>query len=131
MPESAIYQREFDFDDGNEIDEIYARNPRIGTPSLNNLISNAVFVKKKDDRIAGYGALKVFAEGILILDKDLRLREKAEIVKLSTPYMIERGKEANLEYLYVIVNDEGYSKILRERYGFLRVPGELLMSYLK
>lgn len=130
MATATIESRVFQLDDIPEINDIYKRNPLIGIPSLNNVVANSSFVRSSDDKVVAYGVVKVFAEGVLILDKDIRTREKAEVVKLSTPEMLQRARDARLEYIYVIANDPGYSAILRKKYGFLRVPGELLMAFL-
>lgn len=131
MATATIESRVFQLDDVPEINGIYRRNPLIGVPTLNNVVANSSFVRKDDDKIVAYGVVKLFAEGVLILDKDIRAREKVEVVKLSTPEMLERAKAARLEYIYVIANNPGYSDILRKKYGFLRVPGELLMASVK
>lgn len=131
MATATIESRVFQLDDIPEINDIHKRNPLIGVPSLNNVIANSSFVRSNDDKVVAYGVIKVFAEGVLILDKDIRTREKAEVVKLSTPEMLERARNAQLEYIYVIANDSGYSAILRKKYNFIRVPGELLMASLK
>lgn len=132
MPTATIESRAFEFDDLSEIHDIWEKKePKIIFPTLNNTIVNRTYKRKLDDKVVAYGSVKAFSEGILVLDKDALKREKAEVIKLCIPEMISRAKEAGLEYIYIISNDESYSKILRNKFNFLRVPGELLMISLK
>jgi len=120
-----IVTKEFSARDIDEIDKIYSKQPLLGIPSLSYNIKNATLLK--EDKVVGYGTIKLFAEGFLILDSDLGLRDKCEAVREALKTMILFARDAGLEQLFVISNDNGFSRILRNKYGFKTVPGELLM----
>lgn len=97
----------------------------MGIPSLSYNLKNATLLK--EDKVIGYGTIKLFAEGFLILDSDLGLKDKCQAVREALKTMILYARDAGLEQLFVISNTSGYSRILRNKYGFKTVPGELLM----
>jgi hypothetical protein len=115
-------------EDIEPINDIYEKQSKYGIPSLNNMIGNTVFTK--DGKVIGYGTVKLFAEGFLILDSDLGMKDRAEAVKEALQTMVLFSRDAGLEQLYVIPSSESYSKILQNKYGFKAVPGELLMLNL-
>ena len=125
-----IISREFQLEDIKGIDDLYQKQSEFGIPSLENIIINTTLVESDTGRIVGYGAVKLFSEAILLLDKSLRKREKAQAVREAMKTALVYSREAGLEYLYVIANTDGFSKVLRN-YGFKRVPGETLILNLK
>lgn len=120
-----IVTKEFSARDIIEIDKIYQKAPLLGIPSLSYNLKNATLLK--EDKVIGYGTIKLFAEGFLILDSDLGLKDKCQAVREALKTMILYARDAGLEQLFVISNESGYSRILRNKYGFKAVPGELLM----
>jgi len=120
-----IKLREFREDDIMPIDSIFRRQPSLGVPSLNNLICNGTLVD--GDKIIGYGAVKLFIELILILDKSIRKRERAQALDEAMRNAIIQSKDAGVEQLYAIASDPNFSRVLQNRYKFKVVPGELLM----
>src|SRR5574343_735210 len=124
-----VIAREFEISDIEPIDDIFNRQSQFGVPSLNNVVANKTF--EKDGRVLGYGVIKLFAEGVLLIDPDISEREKGEVVRSALKNMILEAKDSGLELLYVIANSEGFSQILRNKCGFKAVPGELLMLDLK
>lgn len=124
-----ISARNFRTDDIAPIDDIFNRQSRFGVPSLNNLIQNAT-LEDENGKVVGYGCIKLFAEGSLLLDPDESKKVKAESVREAVRLMILFAKDAGLETLYVIGSTENFSQILRNKYGFKAVPGELLMMDL-
>lgn len=117
--------KDFGVADIKPLDVIHKKQDIFGIPSLNNLVKNATLIKEK--QVIGYGVIKLFAEGFLILDQDLNLRDRCDAVKEALQTMIVYAKDAGIEQLYVISNESGFTKILRNKYGFKAVPGELLM----
>lgn len=97
----------------------------MGIPSLSYNLKNATLLK--DEVIVGYGTIKLFAEGFLILDSELGLKDKCQAVREALKTMILYARDAGLEQLFIISNDSGFSRILRNKYSFKTVPGELLM----
>lgn len=120
-----IVTKEFSERDIDEIDKIHSKSAILGIPSLSYNLKNATLLK--EDRIIGYGTIKLFAEGFLILDSDLGLKDKCEAVREALKTMILYARDAGLEQIFVISNSTNYSRILRNKYGFKTVPGELLM----
>jgi len=123
--------REFEFDkDVGPIDAIFQRQPELGIPSLYNVLDNAI-IEKEDGSIAAYGVVKIFAEGVLIMNRDFtRKREKAEVVLKMINRAIEACKAQGIEKFIVISNDNAYTKVLKKRFGFERMSGETLFLEL-
>lgn len=123
-----IQIKEFSSRDIDGIDSIYKKQAVFGIPSLSYNVKNATLIK--EEKIIGYGVIKLFAEGFLILDSDLSLRDRCQAVREALQTMIVYARDAGIEQLFVISNSDGYSSILRNKYGFKTVPGELLMLSL-
>lgn len=125
-----IVAREFQVEDIKGIDDIFRKQLEFGVPSLKNIIIKSTLVDANTGVIVGYGAVKIFAEAILLLDKDLRKRDKALAVTEAMKTAIVYCKDAGLENLYLISNSNGFSKVLRKSYAAKEVPGSLLMIEL-
>jgi hypothetical protein len=121
--------KDFEDEDILPINAIFEGQSVFGIPSLKNVVKNATFLK--EEKIIGYGVIKLFAEGFLILDSELDLKSRSQAVREALKTMIVYAKDAGLEQLFVISNTESYTKILRKKYGFKAVPGELLMLNLE
>ena len=121
-----ITARKFQFSDRFSIDRIYRKNPEIGIPSLSNSIINTTLVDS-DNHIVGYGIVKNFPEAVLKLDPDLRKREKVEALQQSMNVAIQGSKLAREEYLYVISNEDSFTRVLKKHFGFVDCPGDLLV----
>jgi hypothetical protein len=122
--------REFRESDIERIDKVYHSQSEFGVPSLNNIVVN-VTIEKDGKEVIGYGVVKLFGEAVLMLDGKLSKRERAESLKASMQIAILKSRDAGLEMLYAISNDSEFSKVLRNRYGFKAVPGELLVLNLE
>lgn len=136
--------REFQKEDIEAIDKIFQKQPDLGIPSLKNVIKNCTFVvtagskniKMAEEKIVGYGVLhnngfiSNFPEATLIIDKKLRSIDKGRAVRDGINMGIKACKEAGLETLFIIVDDEkypNYTKILENHFDAVKVPGTLLM----
>ena len=122
--------RDFDFTiDTSIIDDIFKKQPDLGIPSLKNVVDTAI-VENSSEKVVAYGVIKLFAEGVLILDQDIRKREKAEAVIRMLKRAIKISRSGGIEQLYVISNDEGYTRCLEKRFGFKKASGQALFLEL-
>lgn len=119
-----IELRQLKNSDIESIDKIYRKQPEVGVPSLNNMIINRVI--DNNGEVIGYGALKLFAEAVLILNKDIPKRDKVQAVTEIMTTAILYSRDAGLEMIYAISNSESFTKCLENRFKFKRVPGTLL-----
>ncbi len=124
-----IRVRSFDNSEIPAINEVIA-GQKLGVPTLNNLIVNAILVDEKET-IFGYGCVKLFAEAILLLKERISKKLKAQAVRASMKSAILFAKDAGVETLYIVSNDKGFSTVLRKTYGFRSYPGELLILDLE
>lgn len=122
-----IISREFLDEDIPGIDDIFKRQLDTGVPSLKNIIVNSTLVEHDTGKIVGYGAVKLFAEAILILDKDIKKKHKAQALREAMKTAIVYSRNSSLEYVYAICEDSKFSKVLQKSYGFKKVPGEVLI----
>lgn len=97
-----------------------------GIPGLCNQFTNITAVKDSKT-VIGYGSIKIFCEAFMLLDSKLSKREKAEAFQKILQIGIIRSRDAGMEELFLISNDKSFTQILRNKYGFKAVPGELLM----
>lgn len=123
--------REFDLSrDALPIDEIFKKQPELGIPNLRNVLDNAVI--ERDGELVAYGVVKIFAEGVLIVNRaKTRKREKAEIVLKTINRAIDSCKKMGIEKFIVISNDSGYTKVLEKRFGFKEISGKTLFLELE
>ena len=117
--------RDFKESDIKSIDKIFKNQPELGVPGLLNMITNAT-LEDDNGKIIGYGAVKLFSESILILDKSIPRKDKAKALREAMQVAILKSRDAGLEYLYAVSNDKNFTKVLQHNYGFRVVPGELL-----
>lgn len=126
-----IISREFLNEDIPGINDIFKKQPNSGIPSLRNMIVNSTLVDNETGKIVGYGAVKLFSEAILILDKEIKNKDKAQAVREAMRTAIAYSRNSSLEYIYAICEDERFSKVLRKSYGFKKVPGNVLILDLE
>jgi len=124
--------RDFQFDrDVMRIDDIFQRQPELGVPSLDNVVANASIIDEDSGKLVGYGVIKLFAEGVLILDKSISKKDKAKSIRIAVTDSIEKARTAGLEYLYVVSSMESYTEVLRNHFGFKECNGALLVKDLR
>lgn len=123
---SKIISREFRESDIMPIDEIYNRQPSLGVPSLKNMIINSTLEDEITGKIVGYGVVKIFAEAVLILDKEIPKQDRAVALTEAMQTCLLFCKDAGVEVLYAVASDENFAKVLEKSYLFHRVPGTLL-----
>lgn len=124
-----IYLRDFDNSDILDIDAVYRKQPWNGVPSLKNVIVNRTIFK--DQTIVGYGVVKRFAVATMVVDPDLRKRDKAEIVRGMLRIAIESGRVNGLEQLYLTTPMENFADVLRNSYGFVNCLNPFLVLDLE
>ncbi len=122
----SIIVRDFRISDILPIDEIYKRQSNIDVPSRKHMIVNGTIENNETKKVVGYGAVKLFAEAILILDKSISKKEKARALVETMGTAISFSKHADLEYLFAVASDPSFAKVLENRYKFNRIPGVLL-----
>lgn len=108
------------------IDEIFRKQPELGVPSLKYMVVNCTIEDTEKNKVLAYGAVKIFSEAVLIMDKSLRKRDRAMALMEAMKTAIVYSRDAGVEILYANSNDEGFTKVLENRYKFVRVPGTLL-----
>ncbi len=121
-----IIARDFRKEDIAPINDIFERNPSISVPSLKYMIINVVTEREEDKKIVAYGALKIFAEAVLIMDKEMPKRDRAQALIEAMQTAILYARDAGVEVLYANSNDDNFTRCLENRYKFVRVPGTLL-----
>lgn len=109
------------------IDEIWRKHHSrdFSVPDRRNMIAEAVV--EKEGKVIAYGQVKLFAEAMLILDKDASQRDKIEAIKL---LMLEafRGAQAHGQnQMYAFIKDPDFATLIARHFGFDIVDkGELL-----
>lgn len=112
------------------LDEIHSRCQTFGVPNLTHLVDDKI-VTAPDGSIVGYGLLKLFPEAIMILDTAKSLRQRMEALNEFLEHAIAIAREAGVEQIHAFVDDERFSHLLIERYGFNTVSAKPLVLNLE
>jgi hypothetical protein len=121
--------RAFKDSDLEDVDRIwrthYAND--FSLPNRNNLIIDAII--ENDGKVIAYGQVRVFAEGMLVLDKNEGKRAKVEALKLLMLEAFRGTSVANLEGMYCFIKDPEFATLMSKQFSFEIVdsPGELLL----
>ena len=120
-----VVAREFKESDIEGISRIFDKQPEIGVPSLKNVVINTTIENDKGEIIA-YGVVKIFAEMVLIMDKEIPKKSKAHALMEAMKTAILFSKKTGIEMLYAISSNESFTRVLENRWKMKRVPGTLL-----
>jgi hypothetical protein len=121
-----VHLRPFRQEDISEIDTIWRRfyKGQFGVPSLKNVIESKVITA--DGKILGFGMVKLFAEGVIILDKDAPLNSRAKGIIVGIEHAMDVVKQADLEQFHIFTDDPHYIEVLQKHWGFRTTPEKVL-----
>ena len=121
------YLRPFREDDLEVIDQIWRRyhSSNFGVPTRKNVLDDRVIVGE-NGRIIGYGMVKLFAEGLIILNKDLPLPSRAKGIIVGIEHALDIVKMTDLEQFHIFTDDPHYIEVLRKHWGFRTAPETVL-----
>lgn len=113
-------------DDLVSVDQIWNRHHRcdFGVPSLANVIDSRMI--EGDSGVIGFGMVKLFAEGVIILDKDQSLTSRAKGIIIGIEHALDVVKMAGLEQFHIFTDDPHYIEVLKKHWGFRTAPGTVL-----
>lgn len=120
--------RSFRQSDVEPIDRIWRKHHAddFSVPDRKNCVIDAVV--EKDGEVIGYGQVKLFAEAMLILDKDASQRDKVEALKLLMLEAFRGADNAGLRQMYCFIQDPDFALLIERHFGFSRIDkGELLL----
>lgn len=95
-----------------------------GVPSMANVIDSRVIEGHRN--VVGFGMVKLFAEGVIVLDKDVPLTTRAKSIIIGIDHALDMVKAAGLEQFHVFTNDPHYIEVLKKHWGFRTAPGTVL-----
>lgn len=121
--------RPFRQSDIEPIDRIWREHHSsdFSVPNRNNAVTDAVV--EKDGKVIAYGQVKLFAEAMLILDKDATTRDRVEALKLLMLEAFRGVDTAGIEDVYCFIKDPAFAGLISKHFGFevVEEPGELLL----
>ena len=110
--------RKYTKDDAAAVDEIYDKHHRgtFGRPNLSHVLSAAV-MESNDGKIVGFGCLEAILEAVMIIDMDLRVAERIEVLRqlLDAAKFITRDK--GFDRFYTFPSNEIFMDFLIRRYN--------------
>jgi len=110
--------RKYTKDDASAVDEIFDKHHRgtFNRPNLSHVVSAAV-MEANDGRIVGFGCLEAILEAVMIIDMDLSVAERIEVLRqlLNAAEFICRDK--GFERFYMFPSDEIFADVLVNRFG--------------
>lgn len=113
--------REVKLDDIKEIERIYAKHhaDTFGLFNTNNSLGHAI--SGDENKILAFGAIKLLAEAMIVLDLSLPKTARTKAVIELLEAAIANCKKLEIEQLHAFVKDEHFAKLLIERFKFARV----------
>lgn len=114
-----------------DIDRIWNKHYKgsFSLPNLDSTITSLVAVR--GDNLIAFGMVKIFAEAIMVMDKEAPLKDKVQANEMLLAQGFDDSREHGLEQLHVIVEDAIYAELLKNKYGFLDVNRRILVKHLK
>lgn len=114
-----MYTRDFKVEDWPEIlalkKKYYAGELTLADPTKN--VVTDLIVCDDNDKILGFGFVKLFAEAVMILDQSLPARLKVQILRAMMSEAIEGSRSYGLEYLHMFSKREDFLDVLKKHYG--------------
>lgn len=119
------------FKSGDElaVDKIWkAHHQDFSVPNRDRMIAEVV-AEDDDGNVVAYGQVKLFAEAIMLIDKDASPRNKVNALKELLLEAFRGTDQAGLQELYCFCKDPEFATLLAKHFGFEIVdyPGELLL----
>ena len=96
-------------------------------PDLSNTITNLVAYNEKHEFVA-FGLVKLFAEGVVVLDFARSKRERVNALKPLMTEAFSACKRNSIEQLHVSVTDEKFMKLMMKQYDFKETEGTILVA---
>lgn len=115
--------------DLKQIDEFWKKclRGKYGIPKRKFVVTDAV--TETDSKVVSYGIVRMFAEALLYIDKDMSKFQQAKSFKLLMDQAIIDCQNAGLDQLNVGVADPDFADILRENFGFKNREQMLFMEF--
>lgn len=126
---SQMKIRLFQPGDELEIDKIWKKHHQdFSVPNRNRMIAE-VIAEDESGAMVAYGQVKLFAEAVMLIDKDASLRDKVEALKLLLLEAFRGTDQAGLQEVYCFCRDPEFATILAKHFSFeiVDTPGELLL----
>lgn len=125
--------RSFRPSDVEVIDRIWRdhHSDDFSVPNRNTVITEAVIENEAGEVIA-YGQVKMFAEAIMILDKNASQRDKVAALQKLLLEAFRGSTEFGLDKVNAFIKDPDFALVLERHFGFERAtdPGELVYKEL-
>lgn len=121
---------EFRFDrpgDIEAIDRIWREHyhEQFGLPNpAHKIISGVV---DSGEGIRGFGIVKLFAEGLFVIDHNMSLKDKIETIKLLLEAQQVGCYNSKIEQAHAFVGDANFAKILKKHFGYKDTMGQCLV----
>jgi hypothetical protein len=121
---------EFRFDrrgDIEAIDRIWKQHysEQFGLPNpAHKIISGVV---DSGEGIKGFGIVKLFAEGLFVIDHTMSLRDKREAIGLLLEAQQIGCSNKGIEQSHAFVRDSNFAKVLKKHFGYRDTVGECLV----
>lgn len=115
--------------DSKRLHEIWERNysKEFPLPDLSHSVIDAVVVDE-NDKVLGFGIVKLFAEAVMTLDKSQPTRVKIETLRLLFQEAIRGVVGADLHHIHAFVQDPEFSRLMKKHFGFETAKGEAIVT---
>jgi hypothetical protein len=116
----------------NHAKELAGKNGKFNLPDLTSpLILLRAAIKDKNDNIVGYGFIKLIGEAILVVDKELVMSERAEVIDIFHKVSARAAKKKGLDEIDAFVtNDRAFVNFLLKRLDYKDSGAQVLVKRL-
>lgn len=83
-----------------------------------------------DGEIVAYGVVRLIAEEVMIMDKNLSNKSKSKVLELLHQRAIQGSTEAGFDQLHAFVQDEHFIEVLKKHYGYKDCKGKAIVMLL-
>lgn len=110
-------------EDNDSILEILSQH-NFQTPT-GNIISQATI--EDCGKIVAYGAVHLIAEEVLVMDKNLSLKQKSEVLELLHKKAIIDSVGKGFKEIHAFVQDSHFLQVLKKHYGYKDCKGRAIV----
>lgn len=115
-------------DEDNEEVTAILKQHNFEYPKTSPIITQAVV--QEGLNVIAYGAVRLIAEEVMILDRGCSNRQKSQVLQLLHKRGIEDSHAAGFDQLHAFVQDPHFIDVLKKHYGYRECKGKAIVMIL-
>jgi hypothetical protein len=122
--------RAFNSEDYEGVRSLHERSSAFALPNFNHPQYKGLTIVEEDQKIVGFGCLKVTSEGIIIINNESSLKTRAQAVEQLVQTGVFQCQKLGLTEMHAFLtgsNQGELEKLLRRKFGFVGHTGNVLV----